>query len=114
MPLPSEFASLERWCPTWDVDGGPARSAARQASDYADVKAFYDAMLEAAPKILEHVGAKPLSDLAEEEASLLRLMLSFAEVIPAVEFYQQVRVIDGFPAEKFRLVDSLPDAAPQE
>lgn len=114
MNLPEAFEDLESWCETWVLEDGRARAATRQTSSYEDLKAFYDVMLEAAPRILEHIGERPLGELAPVEAKLLKLLLGFAEVIPAVEFYQQPQVIDGFPAEKFRLVDALSDLAVQE
>ncbi len=48
------------------------------------------------------------------EERLLKLMLSFAEVTPAIEFYKQPAVVDGFSTDKFRVLEELPDLAPQD
>lgn len=114
MTLPDGFEALAPWVETWALDGTAARAARRQASDYADLKAYYELALEYAPRALDYLRTKELGAMEPADETLLRMMLAFAEVTPAVEFYQQPQVIDGFPAEKFRIVDALPDLAPQE
>ncbi len=79
----------------------------------AEIQAFYDAILPAAPGILEFLDEKELGDLDGPEERLLKLMLSFAEVIPAVEFYGQPAVIDSIPIEQFSLSEDLDDLSPQ-
>lgn len=114
MILPKEFEHLDPWCEKWVVADSAARSAVRQATDYADIRAFYDAMLKAAPRALEFLQTIKLADLDPASETLLKLMLSFAEVTTAVEFYEQTAVVDGFPLERFRVTESLSDVAPQE
>jgi hypothetical protein len=114
MILPKEFEHLAPWCETWVVADSAARSATRQASEYSDVKAFYDAMLEVAPRALEFLSEHKLGDLDPGAETLLKLMLSFAEVTTAVEFYDQKEVVDGFPLDRFRPTEPLSDLAPQE
>ena len=114
MILPKEFEHLAPWCETWVVADSATRSSVRQASDYADVKAFYDAVLEVAPRALEFLSAHKLGDLDPAVETLLKLMLSFAEVTTAVEFYDQKEVVDGFPLDRFHPTEPLSDLASQE
>ncbi|MEQ8663510.1 MAG: hypothetical protein RLW62_22045 [Gammaproteobacteria bacterium] len=113
MPLPARFAALERFCADWVLPDSNARAARRLASDYADIKAFYDAMLAVAPDVLAYLAERRLGELDAADANLLKLMLSLAEVGPAVEWYQQPAVIDGWPAARFPLVEPIPDTTAQ-
>jgi hypothetical protein len=111
--LPEEFEILECWVAEWVLPDIQARSDKRLSSSMTTLQAFYDAILPAAPSILEYLDQRQLGQLAPSDECLLKLMLSFAEVIPAIEFYQQPSVIDGFPAEKFKLNEPLSDLSPQ-
>lgn len=93
---------------------GFARAAKRLATPYADIKRFYDAMLPHAPQALEYLAQFPLGALTPPDEALLKLMLALAEIGPAVEWYEQPAVIDGFPAQRFTLVEQMPDSAAQE
>ena len=112
--LPKGFEDLEIWVSDWVLPDTQARSDKRLGSPMEAIQAFYDAILPQAPRILEYLDQRKLGELEDSEERLLKLMLSFAEVIPAVEFYHQPAVIDGFPSEKFRIDDVLDDLAPQE
>ena len=113
MSLPARFATLERFCADWVLPDSSARHAKRLASDYADIKAFYDALLAVAPDVLAYLGERQLGQLDTADSNLLKLMLSLAEVGPAVEWYQQPAVIDGWPAERFPLVEPISDTDAQ-
>ena len=104
---------LDGWVAEWVIPDSQARSDKRLSSSMATLRAFYDAILPQAPRILEYLDQHQLGQLAASDERLLKLMLSFAEVIPAVEFYQQPSVIDGYSAEKFKLGESLSDLSPQ-
>lgn len=112
--LPDGFAELERWVDDWVLADSRARSAKRQATPYLDIRAFYDALLPHAPRALAILAERRLGELTAAEEALLKLMLSLAEVGPAVEWYGQPEVIDGFPAARFALVEQIPDNAAQE
>ena len=111
--LPEGFDDLEAWVADWVLPDLQARSDKRQSSSMEEIQAFYDAVSARAPSALAYLDQRKLGELDAAEERLLKLMLSFAEVIPAVEFYQQPAVIDGIPAEQFRLCDDLPDLTPQ-
>lgn len=112
--LPEPFAGLAPFCETWVLPDSNARHARRLAMPYPEIKTFYDAMLAVAPDVLAYLSERQLGQLDEADANLLKLMLALAEVGPAVEWYQQAAVIDGWPAERFPLVAAIPDTAAQE
>ena len=111
--LPEGFEILGCWVAEWVLPDSQARSDKRLRSSMSALRAFYDAILPVAPRALEYLDQRKLGQLAASDECLLKLMLSFAEVVPAIEFYQQPSVIDGFPAEKFRLSETLSDLSPQ-
>ena len=111
--LPPGFEDLEIWVDEWVLPDMDTRNRTRLASPMERLQAFYDAILPQASRVLEFLDTRKLGELDPSEERLLKLMLSFAEVCPAVEFYQQPGVIDGFPAEEFLLNEDLADLEPQ-
>ena len=112
--LPAEFASLEHFVDDWVLSDSRARSTKRFGSDYGEVREFYDQMLAVAPAVLEYLSARQLGDMDEPDERLLKLMLSLAEIGPAIEWYEEVRVKDAFPPHRFTLTQQIPDCAAQE
>jgi len=112
--LPPAFAGLECHVDEWVLADSPARAAKRLATPYADIKRFYDTTLPHAPRALEYLAERELGRLEPADERLLKLMLALAEIGPAVEWYQNPGVIDGFAAERFQLVQHIPDSAAQE
>ena len=113
-PLPAGFEPLEPFIDRWVLPDSRSRSETRRATSFDDIKHFYDAALPLAPEALKVLAAFRLEDLPPAEERLLKLMLALAEVGPAVEWYGQPDVIDGFPADRFPLIHQLPDTARQE
>ncbi len=111
--LPTGFQHLECWVADWVLPDTQARSDHRLASSMEAIQSFYDAMLPEAPRILELLAKSKLGELDRPEERLLALMLSFAEVTPAVEFYKQPAVVDGFSSDKFLANEILSDLNPQ-
>lgn len=111
--LPPGFEDLEIWVADWVLPDMAARNHKRLSSPMEAIQAFYDALLPQAPRVLEYLERCKLGQLDPAEERLLKLMLAFAEVCPAVEFYQQPGVIDGFPADQFLLNEDLADLTPQ-
>lgn len=112
--LPSQFEAVAKFCNEWVLPDSNARNEKRLATEFDDIKAFYDAMLPLAPDILEYLKQRPLGSLNQQDTNLLKLMLSLAEVGPAVEWYEQPAVVDGWPAQRFPLVEQLSDTEAQE
>ena len=111
--LPRGFESLEPFVEEWVLPDAAARMAKRQSSDISKVVLFYDAMLALGESALGHLRGFSLGDMPAAEERLLKLMLSLAEVAPAVEWYKNVRVYDGFPIERVRYLRQISDTTAQ-
>ena len=111
--LPPGFTDLERFVSGWVLPDAAARMAKRQASTIADLRAFYDAMLPRGEAALVWLRDYSLGTLPAAGENLLRLMLMLAEAAPAVEWYDDPRVYDGFPIERIRYLRQIPDCAAQ-
>lgn len=114
MTLPEHFAQLQPWCERWCLPDSNARSLARTSAKMADLQAFYDALAPQAPAALQYLSSKQLGELSDADESLLKLLLALAEIGPAVEWFGQPRVIDGYDESKFPLVQTLSDSAAQQ
>jgi hypothetical protein len=111
--LPDGFADLERFVPDWVRPDAEHRLAKRLATDMADIKHFYAALLARGEAVLACLRGYKLGALPPGGENLLRLMLMLAEVAPAVEWYDNQCVTDGFPVERLRYLHQIPDLAPQ-
>src|SRR3546814_9925961 len=78
--LPGKYKSLECFLSEWVLPTQTARLTKRLASDFAEVKAFYDAMTPLLPDILAEFETRPLADLTPAEKTLLELSYSLAMV----------------------------------
>lgn len=102
--LPAGFESLQPfvgWCLRTETE----RIQKRQKSVFADIVAFKDTALPELERMFAHLEGKPLEALCAEDQNLLFLALSLAEIAPAVEFYRQPKVIEGFDALRFMPVE---------
>jgi hypothetical protein len=111
--LPKGFDAAEPFAADWVLPDAAARMAKRQASKIEDLKRFYDTMLPLGEAALAHLRDFELGAVPEDSERLLKLMLALAEVAPAVEWYNDPRVYDGFPVERIRYLRQIPDAAAQ-
>jgi hypothetical protein len=111
--LPEGFGDLEGFVPDWVHPDAVSRMAKRQASEIAELRVFYDGMLPRGEAALAFLRDYELGELPFEVENLLRLMLMLAEVAPAVEWYDDPRVYDGFPVERLRFLRQIPDTAAQ-
>lgn len=98
--LPARFADLEPFA-DWALSDEVSRGRRRASSPMADIQAFYDALLPRMEEVLGYLNAQPLNELPPEAGRLMNMVLSLAEIGPAVEFYGEPAVIDGFPTERF-------------
>lgn len=111
--LPPGFEAAQPWVATWVLPDAATRMARRQASTIEDLRAFYETMLPLGEAALAHLRQFALGAVPPDAERLLKLMLALAEVAPAVEWYGQPRVTDGFPVERIRYVRQIPDTAAQ-
>jgi len=112
--LPEGFGDLDRLVTDWVLPDAAARMAKRQASRIDDLRGFYDTMLARGEAALAWLRDFSLGELPPEGENLLRLMLMLAEAAPAVEWYGDPRVYDGFAIERIRYLRQIPDCAAQE
>lgn len=106
--LPQRFQDLEVYLP-WALATERERSAKRQRTPYPELKAFYDAMLGRMEELLPYLDSYSEDDAPEALRPLFYLSLSLAEVAPAVEFFGQPSVVEGFDASRFLPVQVLPE-----
>lgn len=99
--LPAPFADLQGYVGPWAKDSETARNIQRHAAAMDDIVAFKDAMLGRFDEILAYLNARDVNALDESEIALLQLLLSLAEIAPAIESYGQAEVIDGFDPRRF-------------
>lgn len=111
--LPDGFADIEPFVGIWVLPDAAARMAKRQGSRIEELRRFYDAMLPQGAAALAYLKHYEMGALPDEAARLLKLMLALAEVAPAVEWYDDPRVFDGFPIERIRHLRQISDTAAQ-
>lgn len=104
--FPEGFEALEPYA-SWSLKTESERIRRRQASSYAEILTLRDALLPELERIFRHLGNASLDALSAENERLLSLVLSLAEVAPAVEFYRQPSVIDGFDPLRFMPVEDF-------
>ena len=97
--LPKQFQELEQWG-AWSLATEQERSDRRQASTMDEIKAFYAAMLARMEEMLPYLDQFSVDALPEDATRLFYLMLSLAEVAPAVEQFGQPSVVDGYDIKR--------------
>jgi hypothetical protein len=100
--LPAEFADLlpfSEWCLRTETE----RNTKRIGSPFAAITAFANAALPRVDAIVASLDSKAAEgDLPSEWQHLHYLLMSLAEVAPAIESYDpQATVIDGYDSAKF-------------
>jgi hypothetical protein len=111
--VPPGFEAAQPFVAEWVLPDAAARMAHRQASTIADLRRFYETMLPLGEAALAHLRQFALGAVPPDAERLLKLMLALAEVAPAVEWYGQPRVTDGFPIERIRYVRQISDTEVQ-
>jgi hypothetical protein len=100
--LPAEFVVLEphsAWCLRTETE----RNNRRLKSSFGELSAFADAMLPQVEAITAYIDKRQAEgELNDETKRLYYMLLSLAEVAPAIESYDpQVAVIDGYESARF-------------
>lgn len=93
--LPAEFEDLTQfsgWILPTEVD----RNAMRLSSSMDDIRALYDAVLSQAEAIFGYLNGFELDNMPAEARNLLYLTLSLIEVAPAVEYYGEPHIPNGY------------------
>ncbi len=111
--LPAGFQDLEGFVGSWALASERERNRQRLSSSMAEIQTLYDALLPRMDEIIGYLNQQPLNDMPADAKRLFHLSLSLAEIAPAVEFYKQPEVVDGFPPERFVPVE-VPYMTPSE
>lgn len=94
------FAQLEPFL-GWALATERERTAKRQASSMAEIRAFYDAMVAGLEDILNFLDGFSQENIPADVKRLFLMTMSLAEVAPAVENFGQPGVIDGYDYSRF-------------
>ncbi|MGF6265813.1 hypothetical protein OKW49_006806 [Paraburkholderia youngii] len=107
--LPAGFESLAPFVDSWALGTETARNAQRHALGMEAILAFRDAILPQVDEVVAYLNGFPLATLDEhpDAMTLMYLLLSLAEIAPAIEFYNQPAVIDGYESARFRADESF-------
>ena len=111
--LPAGFESLEPFVADWVLPDAVARMTKRHNSAIAEIRQFYGAVLPFGEKALAYLRGFQLGSMPPEAERLLKLMLSLAEIAPAVEWYNDPEVYDGFEFNRVRYIHQIPDTDAQ-
>jgi hypothetical protein len=103
--LPDQFRDLESIGEVWILPTERERHARRLASNIADLRALYDALMPRIDDVLAYLSEFQLDNLTPQGRNLLYLACSLAEIGPAVELYGQPEVPDGFDSRRFLPVE---------
>jgi len=98
--LPAAFRDLEPWL-AWSLETEKERSDKRQASTMEELRAFYDAMVARMEEVMAYMEQFSLDSMPVDVHRLFLLMLSLAEVAPAIEQFGQPSVVDGYDVKRF-------------
>jgi len=92
--LPPGFEDLAPFV-DWALESERERNARRYASAMSEIRRFHDAMAARAEAAIAYLDSKPYQDLDPADRTLLAMLLSLAEVAPAVIFYDSPQVSGG-------------------
>lgn len=101
--LPAAFAALEPWT-DWCLPTETLRNARRVGLAFPQIKAFADAMLPHVEEVCAWIDLHQAEDGSHDPQSLnlFHMLLSLAEVAPAIESYDpEVVVVDGYETKRF-------------
>lgn len=99
--LPAGFEDLQKWAGAWAKTTENERRIQREASTFEEIKEYYDVMLTRVDAALEYLNTKDMNTFDAPDEALFGMTLSLAEVAAPVEWYGQVRVIDGIEPDRY-------------
>lgn len=101
--LPEKFAVLEEWN-AWCLATETERNARRVGHSFEEISAFADAMMPHVEEVCAWIDAHQAEDGSydPQTLNLFHMLLSLAEVAPAIESYDpEVVVVDGYDTSRF-------------
>ena len=92
--LPDGFEDLAPFL-VWALESERERNAKRYATAIGKIRRFHDAMAARAEAAIAYLDSKPPGNFSQADHALLAMLLSLAEVAPAVTFYDSPQVSGG-------------------
>lgn len=77
--LPAQFEKLSPWVADWALSTEQARYLKLHSVTFAQLKAFYDAMLPEMDAIMLFLTNQPVEGMASDAENLYKLAMTFAE-----------------------------------
>ncbi|WP_396912290.1 hypothetical protein [Mycolicibacterium sp.] len=106
--LPSAFAELEPFAPTWSLATETERWDTRISSSMADMERFYDAFFPRLEEAINYCDKFGLDEMPEEALNLLHLIYSLIMVAMSVEIMHQSSPVDAADAVMIRTGAPVP------
>jgi hypothetical protein len=106
--LPVGFETLEPFVQAWALAGETARAAARSAARDDERENFYAAAQPLMEAALAYLDDKPIGSLDVSDATLMRLMLSLANVYHSVEVLGDAEADNARMRARLALADHAP------
>jgi hypothetical protein len=97
--LPSAFADLEPFAPTWCLASEKERFARRLSSTMEEMEAFYNAVFPRLDDAKGYLDELDIHNLPKDASNLLHLLFSLIMVSFPVELWRQPRVPDTGAAD---------------
>ena len=107
--LPAGFHDLAAYL-AWALPTEHARRAKRAASNMAEIKTFYDAMLARMEAVLPFLAQHSVEQVAPAVQRLFLLATALAEIAPAVEMYGEPTA-EGLDVLRLTPVNIYPERA---
>lgn len=104
--LPSKFEDLEPLSEKWSKKTEVERNEARISSTQEELEEAYNILLKRAEDVIAYLNEFDLDEISGKDRNLLFLLLSFAEIAPAVEMFGQPTVPYGFDSRRFRPIET--------
>ena len=102
--LPPAFEDLLPYS-SWALETERERNDRRLASNFIEIKDFYDAFVPRAEAAIAYLDGIGLDALAGPDRNLFNLLMALAEVTPAVEYYQGPVVAGGFDSRRMVAIE---------
>lgn len=100
--LPERFSFLSPWT-EWCLRTETERNHKRVGMSFEEISAFAEAIIPHVEEICAHIDASRTEEGYDEETlNLFYMLLSLAEVAPAIESYDpEVEVVNGYETQRF-------------
>ena len=105
--LPTAFVDLEAHI-GWALPTETERNARRMASSQPELEVFANALIPRLDDIAAYLNRFPLDAMPADARALFFILLSVAEVAPAVESYRRPVVPFGFSGQRFKAQENDP------